>query len=115
MAQPPAKLFPKAKPKEQAATQTLFRKRQRQTGVVWSDVDWPRWLCLLQVCLRENIGIGIYPASGGRGVCLKLYTGKKVPDTEYASTAEEFDELVLGVLESLGEVIEDEGEADVAD
>lgn len=115
MAQPPAKLFAKPKPKEQAAATTLFRKRQRQHGVVWSDINWEKWLCMLQVCMREGIGIGVYPASGGRGICLKLYTGKKLPDTEYASTAEEFDELVIGVLESLGEVVEDEGEADVAD
>jgi len=115
MAQPPNKKLMKPTPPTHPAAVSLFKKRQQQRGVVWTDVSWQHFMSMLQVCVREGIGLGIYPAAGGRGICLKLYTGKKMPDTEYASTAEEFDELVVSVLESLGELEEDVPERDVAD
>jgi hypothetical protein len=83
--------------------------------VNWTDVNYDNFVMLLSACVRENIGIGIYSASGGRGICLKLYTGKKQPDVEYAGTAEEFDDLVAGVLDSLGETVDDLGEEEAAD
>lgn len=115
MAAQPVKLFAKSKPKPQEQTHSLFRKRQAQRGVNWADVDFSAFVQFLSVCVRENIGIGIYSASGGRGICLKLYTGKKMPDVEYAGTAEEFDELVAGVLDALGETADDLGEEEAAD
>jgi hypothetical protein len=115
MATQPTKLFAKAKPKTQEQTMSLFKKRQAQRGVNFTDVSMANLVLFLTACVRENIGIGIYSASGGRGVCLKLYTGKKQPDTEYASTAEEFDELISNVLETLGELADDSEEADAAD
>lgn len=115
MAIPPNKKLLKPVPKSNGESMSLFKKRQQQRGVVWADVSWQHFMSLLHVCVREGIGLGIYPAAGGRGICIKLYTGKKTPDTEYASTAEEFDELVISVLDSLGELEEGVPEGDVAD
>jgi hypothetical protein len=115
MAARPTKLFSKTKTKTSEQSASLFTKRTRQRGVVWTDINWENFLLLLGVCVRENIGVGIYSASGGRGICFKLYRGGKVPDQEYADTAEEFDEMILGVLDNLGEVVDDSAEEEVAD
>lgn len=82
--------------------ESLFRKRQQAVGIAWTDVDWVLWLKMLAACTAEGIGVGIYPASGGRGICLKLYRGRKMPDTEYANTSEELNFLLAGVVEGLG-------------
>lgn len=115
MAAQPTKLFKKQPSKSASEAPSLFAKKRMQRGVNWTDINWEAFLLLLSACVRDNIGVGIFSASGGRGICLKLYRGKKLPDVEYADTAEEFDELVQGVLDNLGELEEGLEEADAAD
>lgn len=115
MAAQPTKLFQKKKPPTHSEEVSIFGKRQKARGVVWTDVDMALLCQLFQHCIAENIGIGLYSASGGRGVCFKLYRGKKLPDQEFANTAEEMSELIAAVLENLGETIDDSEEADTAD
>jgi hypothetical protein len=115
MAAQPTKLFKKLPSKTASESPSLFAKKRLQRGVNWTDINWENFLLLLAASIRENIGVGIFSASGGRGICLKLYRGKKLPDVEYADTAEEFDELVAGVLANLGEIEEGVEEADAAD
>lgn len=94
---------------------SFFRKRQVARGVVWTDVEWALLAQVLTLCIQENIGVGFYSASGGRGVCFKLYAGKRLPDTEYANTAEEMNELLDGVLEKMGYKADDGSRVDAAD
>ena len=105
-------LSPRSKPTHQQQV-SIFKKRQTQVGMDWQNVNWVLWMQLLSICITENIGVGIYSASGGRGICLKLYTGKKNPDVEYAGSAEELNELLDGAIDNLGYKLED-GKADLA-
>lgn len=107
------KTFSSTKKPSNAEVISVFKRRQAARGVVWSDVDMALLMQTIQLCIAENIGVGFYSASGGRGVCFKLYTGGKTPETEYASTADEMNELLDGVLDSLGYKQED-GSADLA-
>lgn len=101
MASSNGKLFSPKKRNGSPEDVSFFKRRQAARGVDWHNVNWEVVMQVLAICIQENIGVGFYSASGGRGVCIKLYTGKKMPDTEYASTAEEVDELMASVLESL--------------
>lgn len=94
---------------------SFFRKRQQAVGFDFQNVQWELLLQLLAICIRENIGVGFYSASGGRGVCFKLYTGGKIPETEYANTAEELNEIIDGVLENMGYLSEEASRGDAAD
>lgn len=106
-------LFAQKKPKTHQEQVSIFKKRQQAIGIDWQNVNWDLWMQLLSICTTEGIGIGVYSASGGRGICLKLYVGKKLPDIEYANTAEEVNELLDGVIDNLGYKLED-GKADLA-
>lgn len=115
MAAPQGKLFTPRKRNGSPEDVSFFKRRAAARGVVWSDVDWSLLSQVLQLCITENIGVGFFSASGGRGVCMKLYAGKKLPDTEYANTAEELSELLDGVLEKLDYKQEDGSRAEAAD
>lgn len=94
---------------------SIFRKRQESRGVVWSDVDLAGLMQMMALCIAEDVAVMISSASGGRGVCLKLYRGRGVPDTEYASTAEELNELIAQVVDALDDSQEDGSRSDAAD
>lgn len=107
MANGNGKLFSPKKRNGSPEDHSFFKRRQQARGVDWQNVNWDVFMQVMGICISENIGLGFYSASGGRGVCIKLYTGKKLPDTEYASTAEEVNELMSSVLESLEYKLED--------
>lgn len=111
MPNPQGKLLKAMRPSGAAEHESFFRKRKQSVGIIWTDVNMHNLMLLYSACISDGIGIGMYPASGGRGVCFKLYVGRKTPDTEYANTAEELDYLVEGVLLKLGVLGADEEEA----
>jgi hypothetical protein len=93
----------------------FFFRRKAAVGFDFQNVKWELMMQLLHNCIQENVGVGFYSASGGRGVCFKLYTGKKLPETEYANTAEEMNDLIEGVLERMGVLAEEAAMPDSAD
>ena len=115
MARPTA-TFKKGQPRDTMPQAiSFFKKRQTAVGFDFQNVNWELMMQLLHNCITENIGVGFFSASGGRGVCFKLYSGKKLPDTEYANTAEQLNDLIEGVLDNMGVLAEEGSMPDAAD
>jgi hypothetical protein len=111
MPTPQGKMLKAFKPSGVHEHESFFRKRQQAVGIAWTAVNMTNMMLLYAACIEQGIGVGMYPASGGRGVCIKLYVGRKLPETEYANTAEELDYLVEGVLVKLGALVLEEEES----
>jgi len=109
------KVFSKPGKPTHAQAVSIFRKRKEARGVVWSDVDLAGLMQMFALCISEDVAVMISSAAGGRGVCLKLYRGRGVPDTEYANTAEELNALIEQVIEALDDLQEDGSISDAAD
>lgn len=110
-----AKLFQEKKRGGAPEDVSLFQRKRALLWFDWQNVDTSLLLQTLGVCNMESIGVGFYPASGGRGVCFKLYRGRKNPDIIYVNSAEELNEALDGLLERLDYKSEDGARAEAAD
>jgi hypothetical protein len=83
-----------------AEKRVIGLRRRVQPQFAWPLVDEEAIkMALLAVCM-DGSAIMFSPAAGGRGVCLKLFVdGDKV--TEYATDAEELEQLLYQVAEQL--------------
>lgn len=88
----------------------IWQKRRESQGVDWKDVSALELRVALATVLKEQGALMIAGAMGGRGVMLKVFVGDQ-SIKEFAANAEEVNELLTTLAESLGGGSEDLHEA----
>lgn len=84
----------------------LFKKRASAIQFDWVAVDPIELLAALTCALNEGAALMFSPASGGKGVCLKVFQGDSKA-IEYATLPEELTSLLEQVADHYASGTED--------
>lgn len=88
----------------------LSFKRANAIGFDWTAVSEVELLGALTAALNAGVAIMFSAASGGKGVCLKIFDGDQKA-VEYAGVPEELDNMLGQVIDHYGSGSEDTREA----
>ncbi len=84
----------------------LSFKRANAVGFDWVKVSEVELLAALTVVINSGVAIMFSQASGGKGVCLKIFDGDQKA-VEYAGIPEELDNMLGQIVDHYGSSSED--------
>lgn len=83
-----------------------WKQRKESTGVAWREVDCAVLKGAIHAILSSDCAVMFARARGGDGVMVKVYD-EGTPASEFAATAVELEELLMGLVEVFGNTSED--------
>jgi len=92
--------------RDMAHRMTLAFKRAEAIGFDWTKVSQVELLTALTTALQAGAALMFSPASGGKGVCLKVFEGD-TKAVEYASLPEEMNNMLSQVVDHYQSSAED--------
>ena len=90
--------------------QLLFQRRQESLGFNWHGVDSVLLKAMISAANQMGVAIMFTAATGGRGVCVKVYQGK-IPVQDVALDEVEFARIATEIIEAFASPSEDIVEA----
>jgi len=84
----------------------VFARRSMATGFDWKNVNSVSLKAAISSANQMGVAIMFAAASGGRGVCVKVYQDRQ-PDIDYAADPHELEQLLDAIIDAFSSGSED--------